>query len=230
MSTWGDHLFCEMAELKKLVVQMRHDIECADERYKIIRRELKQTIERADQSEIEAECLKRKKEASIHELEKTEEEYEVKLLRIKAQEEVADDSEKERKVLEQNEYDHNDQIAVLSIRVIQAKKHADEVEKKLKEAVERLKLVQKDHNNAINRTKSANAKIEYLMEEYDIGMRALLKKEWQEQNHIRKEDIYEDKIEFYETKYRHTVIKAEDLEQDGKYLQMKVEKMKGRYK
>ena len=42
----------------------------------------------------------------------------MKVLRIKAQEEVADDSEKERKVLEQNEYDQNDKIAVLSMKVL----------------------------------------------------------------------------------------------------------------
>jgi len=206
---------------------MRHDIEYADEKYKAIRRELKLATERADQSEAEAECLKKKKQACIEELEKTEEEYEVKLLRIKAQEEVADDSEKERKVLEQNEYDHSDQIAVLSMRVMQAKKHADEVEQKLKEAVKRLKLMQKDNNNALNRIKSANSKIEYLTEECDIGMRKLIKQEWQEQNHIRKQDIYEDKIESLETEYRHAVIRAQDLEQDAKALQMQVEKMKG---
>ena len=208
-------------------MQMRLDIENADEKYKVIRRELKLATERADQSEAEAEGLKRKKKVNIENLEKTEEAFEIKILRIKAQEEVSDDSEKERKVLEQAEYDHNDQLAVLSVKVIQAKKHADEVEQKLKEAVERLKVVQKENSKALNRVNTADSKIAYLEEECDIGMRTLMKKEWQEQGHIRKEDIYEDKIEFLETKYRHTVVRADDLDQDARVLETQKEKLKG---
>ena len=216
-----------MEVLKKRVMQMRLDIENADEKYKVIRRELKLATERADQSEAEAEGLKRKKKVNIENLEKTEEAFEIKILRIKAQEEVSDDSEKERKVLEQAEYDHNDQLAVLSVKVIQAKKHADEVEQKLKEAVERLKVVQKENSKALNRVNTADSKIAYLEEECDIGMRTLMKKEWQEQGHIRKEDIYEDKIEFLETKYRHTVVRADDLDQDARVLETQKEKLKG---
>lgn len=207
---------------------MRHDIENADEKYKLVRRELKLATERADQSEAEAASLRRKKEVCIENLERVEEAYEVRVLRIKAQEEVADDSEKERKVLEQTEYDNNDQLAVLAIKVRQAKQQAEEVERKLKEAQERLRVMQNEHGKAHNRFNSADTKIGFLEEEYDIGMRGLMKKEWREQSNIRKEDIYEDKIDFLESKYSHTVIRGDDLEQEARVLEIQRDKMKGR--
>ena len=218
-----------MAELKKVVMQMKLDIDFADEKFKRIESELKLAKEQGDQSEIEIEGLKRKKLTYIQEIEKIEEAYEVKVLRIKAQEEVADDSEKERKVLEQNEYDQNDKIAVLSMKVMQAKKHADEAEQMLKESKERYNLLQEEKHNAQNRLKNDGDKINYLEEELDWRMRSMIRKEWQEQGYIRKEENYEEKIESLEEKLGHTIIRAEDLEQDAKTLRIQLEKMKGRY-
>lgn len=217
-----------MDALKRKAKETLEDIKRAENRQKDLLRYLRLAKERADLAEEEANSLKVKIKEKKEELENTNKEAADKQQGHLAKEDEAEESEKLRKSLESKEFEVGDQLVMLEIKCKDAKKHANEQEKKLSDAKVRYSSMKAELSEHLARLNIAESKIVKLSEESDSDTVRVINLELKHRRYAKREEYFEDKIETTEQQIRNLGIEAANNDADAKLLAVQRDKLKSK--
>lgn len=196
-----------MDALKRKAKETLDDIKRAENKYKDLTRYLRLVKERAELAEEEAGVLKAKIAAKREELESFGGVLKEKQIQHAAKEEEMDESEKMRKTLEAKEFETDDQLVGLELKVRNEKKMADELEDKLAEAKVVHNSMKGELSELLARLNTAESKIVKLSEEADGNLVKLINLERRHVLYDQRQDWFEDRVEMKEREISH--LKAE---------------------
>ena len=218
----------DMDALKRKAKATLEDIKHAENKQKDLTRHVRMARERADLAEFEVENLEARIKLKKQELENCCKKVEDEERCHRAKEEVAEESEKERKLLEGKGFDLDDELAVLAIKLRDAREKADEVEDRVSESKGKYSCLKSDLSELLARLNVAESKICRLSEDADSDTVRLINLEIKHKRYGQRSEYFEDKIEMIEEQVKNLTVEASSNEADIKLLVVQRDKLKGK--
>lgn len=155
----ADHLFDEVRDLEKKLIQMEHDFETIKTTFDTSSAELEQCEKQFTKAEQDRTMLTKRVQEIEEQLQKKEELRDSATIKLVRASELADDAKRMCKVLEERSKADEERTEKLTSDLKDARLIAEDADTKSEEAQTKLQLVEEELESAEERVKTSEAKI-----------------------------------------------------------------------